>query len=267
MNTGHLVMTFSEAVNAGTLTPTGITLQDAATKTFASLTLTGGTTASSNGTAIDVAMTPADVTAIKANGFLAKAKGSSYLIITSAVIQDLAGNNVTAISDGSAVNVTTYGSDTTAPTVSSIYPVDGTTNVAVSVLPYINFSKPMNASTITSSTVQLKAVSGGAAVTATVTLTEGNQRAIITPSSALSPNAQYYLYVSTGAQDAAGNAIAEYNASGTIKFTTAGDTTAPVVSSFTPTVGVTGVAITVQPTVTFSKTMDTPPSDDHGPLP
>jgi len=257
MNTGHLVLTFSEPVDASTFSPTAITIQDAATATYGYRTLTGGTTASTDGTAIDVAMIAADLNAIKANRLLAWARGSSYIVIAATLINDLASNDVTAIADGAGVQATTYTADTTAPTVSSQYPVDGATGISVNVNPYVVFSEAMDDAYIDSTTVLLKDYDTDVAVTATVDLGEAGTTAIIRPQTALSANGHYYVQVTTGALDMAGTAATAYATKANQDFyTSTADVTAPTVTAQTPLDNATGQAITVSPTVTFSEAMD-----------
>ncbi len=149
---------------------------------------------------------------------------------------------------------TTAGSgttDTTPPTVSSSMPANNATGVAVSVKPSVTFSESMNASTIAASTFTLKA--GSTTVTGTVTYS--GTTATFSPSSALAANTLYTGTITTGAKDAAGNALASaFNFS----FTTAAaaDVTPPTVTSSVPANNATGVAVSTKPTVTFSEAMD-----------
>lgn len=105
--TNQLTLTFSETVDAGTLTPTALTIQDAATATT-SYTLTGGTTVSLDGTTIVLDMLIADVDAIKSTVGLAKDIGSSYLRTTALLIDDIATNGNAAIADGAAIQASSF---------------------------------------------------------------------------------------------------------------------------------------------------------------
>jgi len=252
MSTGHLVMTFDESVLASSLDGTGITIQDAATKTYAKRTLTGGTTASSNGTSIDVALTAADLNAIKAESMLAKTQGTSYLILTSAVITDIAGNGVTAVINGAGVQASSYTADDTAPTVSSTSPdhTSAQTDVAVTVAPTITFSKAMNALNSDSVYISTSATTDTGKVTAVVTSGSGAGGvtiATITPTSNLAASTAYYLHVTTAAKDTGDNAL-ETQFNGTYSFTTAAaaDTTAPTITLTSATPSQTGAAIIFQ---------------------
>jgi hypothetical protein len=113
------------------------------------------------------------------------------------------------------------GASTPPPlTVVGQAPPAGATGVGVLVQPYIVFSNPMNATTITSTSVQLRLSASGAAVAATVTLAGDGVIAIIMPSSPLAFNTAYYLYVTTSVKDIYGNALATAYGSTSTQFTT-----------------------------------------------
>jgi hypothetical protein len=116
MNTGSLVMNFNEAVSTSTLSVGAITIQNAATSTT-SYTLTDSTTTSVNGTQVDIALSLTDLNAIKNDLNLATSTDSSYLTLTTSTIDDMTGNGVTAILDGSAMQVSSYTADATVPTI------------------------------------------------------------------------------------------------------------------------------------------------------
>ncbi|MGD0905306.1 MAG: Ig-like domain-containing protein, partial [Terracidiphilus sp.] len=76
-------------------------------------------------------------------------------------------------------------------------------------------------------------------------------------SSSLANNTTYWISVTTGVKSSGEDSLAAaYGSSTTSQFTTAAIAIVPTVSSQTPAVGATGVAITVQPTVVFSTAMD-----------
>lgn len=102
LGTKTLTLNFDENVDASTLAATGITIQDAATAVNPTFTLTGGSTTSIDGPVIVVTLLDADVVSIQALPY-AKSITNTFLIITTGVIDDLSGNNVTAITNGSAL--------------------------------------------------------------------------------------------------------------------------------------------------------------------
>ena len=142
--------------------------------------------------------------------------------------------------------------------MSSVSPASGTTGVALNSTVTAIFSEAMTASTISTSTVELRAP-GNVLVTATVTYDSATRTATLQPSAALIQTTTYSATVKGGAtdprvKDLAGNALAS---NFTWSFTTATpDTTPPTVSSVTPTAGATGVASTTAVTATFSEAMD-----------
>ena len=100
--------------------------------------------------------------------------------------------------------------DTTPPTVSSVSPANGTSNVAVNTAVTATFSEAMNAGTITPSTVQLQNAAN-TVVPAGVSYNAGTNTVTLTPSSALANGMQYTATVlggASGVKDVAGNALA-----------------------------------------------------------
>jgi hypothetical protein len=110
----------------------------------------------------------------------------------------------------------------TLPTVSAQYPVVTATSVPVSIQPTVTFSEAMDATTLTATNVQLFEVGSSTPVAATVVVANGATQAILEPSSPLANDATYYIQVSTGVTDVAGDHLATpYGGSGTSEFTTA----------------------------------------------
>ena len=114
MNAQTATLTFSETVNASSLNVTAITIQDAAIATT-SYVLTDSSTASSDGTAIVIDLSSTDFNALTANTGLAVSQATSYVTIAATTIDDMAGNDVTAITDGSGVQATTFTAVPAAP--------------------------------------------------------------------------------------------------------------------------------------------------------
>jgi hypothetical protein len=105
-------------------------------------------------------------------------------------------------------NITGPPGDTTAPTVSSTNPANGAVGVAVITA---SFSEAMNASTITTATFAMSGP-GAAPITGTIAYNASTYIATFTPSSALAPSTAYTATITTGAKDAAGNALATNHA-------------------------------------------------------
>jgi len=93
------------------------------------------------------------------------------------------------------------------PTVTSVTPASGATNVVAANPVTAAFSEPMNGATLTPSTFMLTAT-GSPAATGTVTYNTGTQTATFTPSAALASSTTYTATITTGAQGATGAALA-----------------------------------------------------------
>jgi chitodextrinase len=100
-----------------------------------------------------------------------------------------------------------YAEDTTAPSVVSRTPADGSTGVSRGTLVSAVFSKSMDAATITTATFQLRGSSGDV-VAATVDYSGDTRTATLTPSSALSAETVYTATLSSGITDLSGNTLA-----------------------------------------------------------
>jgi predicted ribosome-associated RNA-binding protein Tma20 len=280
MNTGSLVMNFDETVSTSTLSVGAITIQDAATSTT-SYVLTDSATASTNGTQVNIALSLIDLNAIKNNLNLATSTDSSYLILTASAIDDMNSNNVNAILDGSAMQVSSYTSDATVPTVT-----DWTLNINTGAM-VINFSETMDQtidvdetkisiqeSNNTSTAGQYYTLTDSTSVwtdhnTLTITLSATDLNALKRDTNLAIPSATSSTTSTTSYLEiVADNLIVDVvgldlsltnvtdGACLNVSSFTA-DTTAPTIVSQTPVDGSTGQAITIIPTVTFSEPMKT----------
>jgi hypothetical protein len=120
-----------------------------------------------------------------------------------------------------------YGADATAPTVTSTSPASAATGVPIGAVITATFSEAMNASTINSSTFQLRNAAN-ALVPSTVVWDAATRSARLTPSSALTGSSTYTAQVIGGsgtprAQDLSGNAAVSM----TWSFTTAAPPACP----------------------------------------
>jgi hypothetical protein len=109
------------------------------------------------------------------------------------------------------VFVTSVGSDTTPPTVSSVSPVNGASGVSASASVSVIFSEGMDPSTIDTSTIELRNPTNGL-MPANVTWSAATFTATLSPTSALLNSTTYTLTVKGGAtdprvKDVAGNAL------------------------------------------------------------
>ena len=97
--------------------------------------------------------------------------------------------------------------DTTPPTVMSVTPVAGATNVPLTTVVTATFSETMSLSSLNTTTFQLRDPAGSL-VPASVTAGGQTPTATLTPSSPLAAATAYTVTVTTGARDVAGNALA-----------------------------------------------------------
>jgi hypothetical protein len=136
---------------------------------------------------------------------------------------------------------------TIRPMVASTTPTDNATNVVINKVVAATFNMPMDPSTITSS-FTLK--QGTTPITGVVTYSANT--AFFTPASNLISNTIYTATITTGAESAAGTAIAnDY----VWQFTT-GTTVAPKVLTTSPTNNENGVELNKVVTVNFDMAMD-----------
>jgi hypothetical protein len=225
--TSPVIITFSESIDCSTFNSATFTLKNNGT--------TVGGTVSCNGAVITV--TP--LSNLEDN--------TTYTATITTGVKDLAGN---AMASNYIWSFTTgQAPDTTPPTVISVSPANGATDVSISTTVTATFSEAMDPSTINTTTFTL---SNGGPVSGTVTYT--NTTATFTPSSPLAANTVYTATITTGVKDLAGNTMAANYiwdfATGTP------DTTLPTVISVTPVNGASGVADDTTVTATFSEAMD-----------
>ncbi|GAC1700663.1 MAG: hypothetical protein NVS9B4_02450 [Candidatus Acidiferrum sp.] len=134
-----------------------------------------------------------------------------------------------------------------APAVISVVPANGATGVALNTPITATFNTLMNAATINATTFTVTGP-GGAVVSGAVTYS--GTMGTLTPAAPLAAGSSYAVVISTGAQDAAGNALSN---NFLWMFATAGP---PRVISTAPAAAATGVAVNVPITATFSTTMN-----------
>ena len=223
--------TFSEAMNASTITASTFTL-----------TPQGGApvsaTVSYDATTLTATLTPtAPLTA-----------NTTY---TAAVTTGVVGATGSALANVNSWSFTT--AQGPVPTVTAVTPTSGTTGVAIASTVAATFSEAMDPSTVTGSTFSL--TGGGASVTGTITADPTNTIYTFTPSAPLAYNTTYTALITTGVQAASQAPEVPLSADYTWSFTTAPPPPA-MVSAVTPASGSTGIAITgTTVTATFGAAM------------
>ena len=148
--------------------------------------------------------------------------------------------------------------DVVPPTILSIVPASGATNIERSTIITITASEILDSNTVDSTTVTLKTTAGAVTVAATTSLDSADlSKIVITPTSQLAASTSFTVTVTTSVADPTGNTLA---APFTSTFTTKAaapppDTTAPTIVSTSPANNATSVATAVSPTITFSEAM------------
>ena len=197
-----------------------------------------------------------------ASMFVNPTTGDLHLVWNSAtqanvIDQDPPLLNVTTDWDGNArpdvpgtnvdVGADEYSTTKIVPTVTSESPSPNSTGVANTTTLTATFNESVVVSSITTTSFVLKD-SNNNTVTATVSYTDSNHTAALTPSSPLSASTKYTATIS-GVTDAAGNVMASPFS---WSFTTAA-AVAPTVTSETPASAATNVAVSTAPTATFNE--------------
>jgi len=166
--------------------------------------------------------------------------------------KDYSGNSVTPFTSSFTTGTT---ADTSSPFVISYSPANSATGISVTAPVVITFSKPINPLTVTSATVVIYQQSTGTHLPGAYTVNNSGPGGVVTfTPSAPYPGGSVIQVSATGVQDFAGN----NNQGSSESFTTAGtsDTTAPVVTSVTPTNGSTDLGLNTLVSLTFSKPLN-----------
>jgi hypothetical protein len=154
---------------------------------------------------------------------------------------------------GNASPLTLVVRDVVPPRVTGVTPTNGATNVDPNASIVVQFSEPLNTSTVTGSTVSLSAA--GQAVPVRHAVSDGGQVVNITPiTQPLATNTDFTLTVSTGVSDRSGNPL-ESTFRSTFR-TASPDTVGPRVISFSPANGASDVSVSTNITATFSEPID-----------
>lgn len=224
--------TFSEAMNASTITASTFTL-----------TPQGGApvsaTVSYNAATVTATLTP-------------NAPLTAYTTYTAAVTTGVVAATGSALADVNSWSFTT--AQGPVPTVTAVTPTSGTTGVTIASTVAATFSEAMDPLTVTGSTFTLTA-QGGASVTGTVAPDPTNTIFTFTPSAPLAYNTTYTALITTGVQAASQVPEVPLAANYTWSFTTAVPPPAAIIA-VTPASGSTGIAITGTPvTATFGAAM------------
>ena len=223
---------FSTAMDASTLTATTFTLSQGSTLIAGTVASVGATATFSPGANL--------------------ATNTTYGATIKAGVKDTAGNALAA--DYNWTFTTGATADTTPPTVTLTDPLNIAVNVPLAQKVNATFSKPMDPTTLTSTTYTVTQGTPPVAVDGAVTYSGASSVATFTPTSNLTASTKYTATVTTGAKDLAGNALAA-NYLWTFT-TTAGPAVAPQVVSTNPLDGASNICPPPKVEATFDKLMD-----------
>src|SRR5205085_2917561 len=149
-------------------------------------------------------------------------------------------NGATNVSPNSTVVVTFNAVvDAAAPTVIAVSPQNGATGIGVNSSVVLTFSKPLNSNTVNSSSFELLA--NGVQLQPGVSIS-GDDRTVVLSVGTLPGSSLVTVVATRDVQDLAGNHLADFEST----FTTAGgfDTVHPLVASPRPGNGASGVGLT-----------------------
>jgi hypothetical protein len=147
MDTGKLALSFSDVMLTSSLVYTAFTLQSTSSNSMGTkrVTLTGGSTTSSDGFELVIDITTADLNNIKAQRTLAVDRDSTYLVLTSDGVANYASTPVLSIISTNALKAATHTPDATSPVLSSF-----TYSLATGTLS-LTFSETVDFQTLTKS--------------------------------------------------------------------------------------------------------------------
>ena len=138
LTSATLTLLFDETVRVGTIDVSQITLQDQVTRSTHRQLTNSGVSTTANGLQAVIALSRDDLDDIKLNTALCTTASNCYITITGDAFDDMAGNNVTALLDGSGKIVNDFYEDFTPPTLLE-FELD-MDNASVKLL----FSEPVN---------------------------------------------------------------------------------------------------------------------------
>lgn len=247
---GNILISFDGALEAASVNTTNVLLNRDGGNSNCSTFGTAAARTVSQPTASEILIDPSSnlqqnaIYCIRVVGLTGGCDGSNE-------IRDAATN---CLASTSTYLFTTSSSDSTAPSITAVYPQDGASSVSLNSPIQIVFNESILSSTITSTSFVLQTTSGGVAVTGTRTVSSDGKTITLTPSSNLASSTSYTIRATTSITDLAGNALAQnftsYFTSGSVA-----DSTAPTIVSFYPSDQSTNVNENIRPQISFSEPM------------
>jgi methionine-rich copper-binding protein CopC len=226
-----VVYTFNEAMDPTTLNSTNLVLNAAGTPFPGTLAISGDNKIAT--------FTPAYPLAYNV----------SYTPIVKTGVKDAAGNALAA----QVTQTFSTTLDVFAPTVATMVPVVGATNIATNTRITLLFSEPMDATTLAAPNIAL--AQGATNIPGAIALNASNTVATFTPSAPLDFNTVYTMTVTDAVKDANNNNMAA-NFTGNFTTSASVDSVPPTVVSVTPGAGAVDIATTSAVVIVFSEAMN-----------
>jgi YVTN family beta-propeller protein len=163
-------------------------------------------------------------------------EGTTYSVILTGDVLDLSGNSLTPTFSSIFTTVAEA-----APIVEYIGPSAGQTNVSVTTSIVVDFSEPIDTSTVTSSSFQL--IQGTTSVTGSFDFLYTNSRVVFRPAADLADNTTYTLDLTSDIQDVSSPPL--LFAGYTSIFETAGSPSYPEITVVYPPAGTEGTVVVI----------------------
>ena len=162
------------------------------------------------------------------------------------------GTNGLAMSENDLYFITGNGTDTTVPTVVSVSPPNGSTNVGDNVEVHVVFSKPVDPLTVGASTIQLSG-GGKTQVADAISFGNNNQDVVLVPHGPLPDNTVMTITIA-GVTDGVGNAVTAHTT--TFRTGSGPDLAAPAVVGENPFSSETNVPVNAMVQLQMNETVD-----------
>jgi hypothetical protein len=224
---------FSERINPLTVTETTFFVQP----NFGAVHVPGSVTVATDG--LSAAFTPGE----------ALLPSTSHFVSLSGVA-DLSGQTLFF-----GFSFTTAGeADTVAPTVVSVSPPDGTSEVPVNARATALFSEPLSAVSVGTDAIMVS--TNGTPVSGQTSLSNDRRSLTFTPIAPLDAAGTYTITIGPNITDRAGNSLTPFSSDFTTGGSDVADATRPSVASVSPVNGATDVPVDTAIRVTFNEIID-----------
>ncbi|MFZ1169447.1 MAG: Ig-like domain-containing protein, partial [Candidatus Sulfotelmatobacter sp.] len=178
---------------------------------------------------------------------------TTYAIATTTQLADIGG--VALANPGTFSFTTGSATDTTTPSVTSVSPSNTQTGVPVNGVVQLQFSKPVDPWTVTSTTFEVTFATG-VPISGTVSISPTGQTATFTPSAQLDSFTTYYVQATAGTADVEGHPLSSFGSNFTTGVAT--NTSGPTVQLVSPENGATNVPANVRIDLTMSAPLSAP---------